>query len=283
MNDQLDTLTHVQREVIDLAVRFGPKVLVAIAIIVAGIYAGRWAGKAADRGFSSFHLEPPVRELLVRIVRVLVLALFTIMALQNLGVELLPLIAGLGVAGAGIALAMQGVLSNIVAGLTIIFTKPFRVGEYISIVGEEGRVENISLFSTVLSHPDLSQLVIPNRKIVGEILHNYGEIRQLDIAVSVAYDTDLDRALAVVNELLQAHPRTLKDPRPVVAVSTLAPFSITISVKPWVGVPDYIEARGEVNKAIVEAFRSRNIVIPLPQQEIRLLEEGGDRQPERTA
>jgi small conductance mechanosensitive channel len=277
MNDQLDTLTHVQREVIDLAVRFGPKVLVAIAIIVAGIYAGRWAGKAADRGFSSFHLEPPVRELLVRIVRVLVLALFTIMALQNLGVELLPLIAGLGVAGAGIALAMQGVLSNIVAGLTIIFTKPFRVGEYISIVGEEGRVENISLFSTVLSHPDLSQLVIPNRKIVGEILHNYGEIRQLDIAVSVAYDTDLDRALAVVNELLQAHPRTLKDPRPVVAVSTLAPFSITISVKPWVGVPDYIEARGEVNKAIVEAFRSRNIVIPLPQQEIRLLEEGGDR------
>ena len=283
MNDQLDTLTHVQREAIDLAVRFGPKVLVAIAIIVAGIYAGRWAGKAADRGFSSFHLEPPVRELLVRIVRVLVLALFTIMALQNLGVELLPLIAGLGVAGAGIALAMQGVLSNIVAGLTIIFTKPFRVGEYISIVGEEGRVENISLFSTVLSHPDLSQLVIPNRKIVGEILHNYGEIRQLDIAVSVAYDTDLDRVLAVVNELLQAHPRTLKDPRPVVAVSTLAPFSITISVKPWVGVPDYIEARGEVNKAIVEAFRSRNIVIPLPQQEIRLLEEGGDRQPERTA
>jgi len=283
MNDQLDTLSHVQREIIDLAVRFGPKVLVAVAIIAAGIYAGRWAGKAADRGFNKFHLEPPVRELLVRIVRVLVLALFTIMALQNLGVELLPLIAGLGVAGAGLALAMQGVLSNIVAGLTIIFTKPFRVGEYISIVGEEGRVENISLFSTVLSHPDLSQLVIPNRKIVGEILHNYGEIRQLDIAVNVAYGTDLDKALAVVNELLQAHPRTLKDPRPVVAVSTLAPFSITIAVKPWVSVPDYIQARGEVNKAIVEAFQSRNIVIPLPQQEVRLLEEAGDRKPERTA
>jgi len=272
MNDQFGNLEHAQREVIDLAVRFGPKVLVAIAIIVAGFYAGRWAGRVADRGFNKFHLEQPVRELLVRIVRVLVLALFAIMALQNLGVELLPLIAGLGVAGAGIALAMQGVLSNIVAGLTIIFTRPFRVGEYISIVGEEGRVENISLFSTVLSHPDLSQLVIPNRKIVGEILHNYGEIRQLDIAVNVAYDTDLDRALAVVNELLQAHPRTLKDPLPVVAVSTLAPFSITISIKPWVSVPDYIQAKGEVNKAVVEAFRNRNIVIPLPQQEVRLLE-----------
>jgi small conductance mechanosensitive channel len=281
MNDQLGNLEHAQREIIDLALRFGPKLLVAIGIIVVGIYVGRWAGRVADRGLNKFHLEPPVRELLVRIVRVLILALFAIMALQNLGVELLPLIAGLGVAGAGVALAMQGVLSNIVAGLTIIFTKPFRVGEYISIVGEEGRVENISLFSTVLSHADLSQLVIPNRKIVGEILHNYGEIRQLDIAVNVAYDTDLDRALAVVNELLQAHPRTLKDPRPVVAVSTLAPFSITISVKPWVGVPDYIETRGEVNKAIVEAFRSRNIVIPLPQQEVKLLENAGERAQER--
>jgi small conductance mechanosensitive channel len=283
MNDQLDTLTHVQREIIDLAVRFGPKVLVAVAIIVAGVYVGRWAGRVADRGFNTFHLELPVRELLVRIVRVLVLALFAIMALQNLGVELLPLIAGLGVAGAGIALAMQGVLSNIVAGLTIIFTKPFRVGEYISIVGEEGRVEYISLFSTVLSHPDLSQLVIPNRKIVGEILHNYGEIRQLDIAVSVAYDTDLDEALEVVNELLQAHPRTLKDPRPVVAVSMLAPFAITIAIKPWVSVPDYMQVRGEVNKAVVEAFRSRNIVIPLPQQEVRLLENAGGNTHERAA
>jgi len=271
MNDQLDTLSHVQREIIDLAVRFGPKVLVAVAIIVAGFYAGRWAGRVADRGLHKFHLEPPVRELLVRILRVLVLALFAIMALQNLGVELLPLIAGLGVAGAGIALAMQGVLSNVVAGLTIIFTRPFRVGEYISIVGEEGRVENISLFSTVLSHSDLSQLVIPNRKIVGEILHNYGEIRQLDIAVSVAYDTDLDAALAVVNALLQANPRTLKDPLPVVTVSTLASSSINISVKPWVGVPDYMQVKGEVNKAIVEAFRSRNIVIPFPQQEVRIL------------
>ena len=113
--------------------------------------------------------------------RVLVVALFAVMALQNLGVELLPLIAGLGVAGAGIALAMQGVLGNIVAGFTIIFTKPFRVGEYISIVGVEGQVESIELFSTRLSHADRSIVVVPNRKIVGEIMHNYGQIRQSPI------------------------------------------------------------------------------------------------------
>jgi small conductance mechanosensitive channel len=120
------------------------------------------------------------------------------MALQNLGVELLPLIAGLGIAGAGIALAMQGVLGNMAAGLTIIFTRPFHVGEYISIVGEEGEVVDISLFSTVLAHPDRSRVVVPNRKIVGEVLHNYGSIRQLDLAVGVGYGAPLEETITAL-------------------------------------------------------------------------------------
>ena len=131
------------------------------------------------------------------------------MALQNLGVELLPLIAGLGIAGAGIALALQGILGNLAAGLTIIFTRPFRVGEYVSIVAVEGCVESIGLFNTTLSHPDRSRVVVPNRKIAGEILHNHGNVRQLHINVRVAYDTDLLQAITAVRDVLEANP-----PRP---------------------------------------------------------------------
>src|SRR5688572_5974090 len=272
MNDQLETLEHVKRTVLDLAIQFGPKVLAALVIIIAGVLVARWAGRVTDRGVGRFYLEPPVRHLLVRIARIFVLTLFAIMALQNLGVELLPLIAGVGLAGAGIALALQGVLGNVMAGLTIIFTRPFRVGEYISVAGEEGRVEHITLFTTALSHPDLSQVIIPNRKIVGEILHNYGRIRQLEVMVGVAYDTDLKQALSAIDDVLQNNPRMLKDPAPVVAVSRLAHFSIRIAVKPWVSVPDYVAAAGEIRKTIVETFRVRNIVIPLPQREVRLLE-----------
>ena len=102
------------------------------------------------RLLARFALEAPVRQLIARLVQLFVLCLFVIMAMQNLGVELLPLVAGLGVAGAGIALALQGVLGNIVAGLTIIFTQPFHVGDYISIGDEEGEVLDISLFNTTL-------------------------------------------------------------------------------------------------------------------------------------
>jgi small conductance mechanosensitive channel len=271
MNDQLESVEQVRRTAIDLAMKFGPKVLVAIIILAAGVFVARWLGRATDRMLQRLHLEPPVRLLLVRVVKALVIGLFAIMALQNLGVELLPLIAGLGVAGAGIALAMQGVLSNVVAGLTIIFTRPFRVGEYIAIAGVEGRVENISLFSSTLSHTDLSRVVIPNRKIVGEILHNYGNIRQLQVMVGVAYDTELSHALGVIDEVLKLNAGVLKDPVPVIQVAMLADSSINIAVKPWTAVMDYVAVTGEVNRAIVESFRGRNIVIPFPQQEVRIL------------
>jgi small conductance mechanosensitive channel len=193
------------------------------------------------------------------------------MALQNLGVELLPLIAGLGIAGAGIALAMQGVLGNMAAGLTIIFTRPFHVGEYISIVGEEGEVVDISLFSTILAHPDRSRVVIPNRKIVGEVLHNYGSIRQLDLSVGVAYGTSLEEAISVLSEVVARNPRVLPEPAPVIGVSRLAESAVTVSVKPWVNVGDYGPAGAEINRAMVDALRERGISIPSPRVDVRML------------
>ena len=271
MTNQLATLEQAKAKIVDLSIEFGPKAVTALIILAVGFFVARWIAGLVQRSLEKLNLEPPVRLLLLRLVRILVFALFLILALQNLGVELLPLIAGLGVAGAGVALAMQGVLGNLVAGLTIIFTKPFRVGEYVSMVGVEGRVETIDLFTTTLSHPDLSKVVVPNRKIVGEILHNYGKVRQLDVAVGVAYGTDLNAALVAVGEVLRSNPRVLKDPAPVVRVDTLDDSSIRIVVKPWVNVPDYGPVTGEVSKAVVEEFRARKISIPFPQREVRLL------------
>ena len=271
MNEQLQTLEHAQQTAIDLAIQFGPKLVVALLILAAGYYVGRWVGRLSDSMLEKLGLDETLRLLLVRIVRILVLGLFLIMALQNLGVQLLPLIAGLGVAGAGIALAMQGVLGNLAAGLTIIFTRPFKVGEYISIVDVEGSVEEIKLFNTVLSHPDRSQIVIPNRKIVGEILHNFGTLRQLDVVVGVAYDTDIGLALQAVRDLLAAHPKILQEPEPMIRVLTLTDSSVQIAIRPWTPVADFHTTSGDITQAVLETFRERGISIPFPQREVRLL------------
>lgn len=271
MGEQFQTIDQVKASAIDMAVKFGPKLVVAGLILFVGYLAARWAGNMLCRVLARFKLEPPVRALLERVAQVLVFALFAIMAMQNLGVELLPLVAGLGVAGAGIALALQGVLGNIVAGLTIIFTQPFHVGDYISIGDEEGEVLDISLFSTTLGHTDRSRVVIPSRKIVGEILHNCGQVRRLALTANVAYGTDVATALGLVNEVLAGNPRILKTPVPVVGVARLADSSVSLNINPWVNVPDYEAAISEVNQAVLAAFRVHGIVIALPQREVRMV------------
>jgi small conductance mechanosensitive channel len=264
LDEPIDTLLRTPDALTQLAVEFGPRLLSAALVLVAGYFVTRWIAKFAARGLQRFPVEPPIRELLLRVVKLLVFALFLLMALQNLGIDLLPLIAGLGIAGAGIALALQGVLGNVAAGLTIIFTRPFRVGEYISIAGEEGEVCAISLFTTTLRHADQSLVVIPNRKIAGEILHNYGEIRQLDLGVRVAYATDLNAAVAAINEVLAANARVLKEPVPVVQAAVLGEYAIAIAIKPWVAVKDFGPAAGEINPAVVSAFQRLGILIPVP-------------------
>jgi small conductance mechanosensitive channel len=271
MAASMETIEQVRTTLIDLALQFGPKALAALLILAVGYVLGRWLCQWLERALIRIEMEPPVRSLIVRIVRVAISVLFVIMALQNLGIELLPLIAGLGVAGAGLALAMQGVLGNLLAGLTIILTKPFRIGEYVGIAGEEGTVENITLFQTTLSHFDRSQVIIPNRKIVGEILHNYGKVRQLNIVVGVAYNTDLNQALALIDQILRANSRVLREMEPVIRVSVLADSSVNIVIRPWVSVQHFGVTTGEINKAILETFRERGVVIPFPQREVRLL------------
>jgi len=114
-------------------------------------------------------------------------------------------------------------------------------------------------------------VVIPNRKIVGEILHNFGTIRQIDIVVGVAYDTDINSAVAAIGAVLQGNSRVLHDPAPVVQTVLLGDSAVSIGIRPWVGVADYRAALGEINKAVLETFRSQGIVMPFPQREVRLV------------
>jgi small conductance mechanosensitive channel len=123
----------------------------------------------------------------------------------------------------------------------------------------------------VLTHRDLSHVVIPNRKIVGEILHNYGKVRQVEVVVGVSYDTDVDAAKSVIHELLAANPRVMRDPAPETFVMVLADSSVNIAVRPWVSVTDYGALIGELNEAILASFRRRGITMPFPQREVRML------------
>ena len=259
---------------LDLVIRYGFQVLGAIVILTVGVVLARWIGNFTNRWLEPRVKEPPMRLLMVRAIRILVLMLALLVALDKFGFQIAPLVAAIGVAGVGVGFAFQGVLGNIVAGLSIIFTKPYRVGEYIELLNVHGQVVTIELFSTKLLQLDLSRVVIPNRRIVGEILHNYGTKRQLELKVGVSYGANLDEALAIVKEVLAANPRVLKEPQPVIGISELGDFSVTLLIQPWIDVADVIKARAELYQAIVERFRASKIEIPFPQRKVRLLGDG---------
>ncbi len=266
-----NTLMTWKDTVIDFVIRKGFDILGVIAILIVSALVARWLGTHIEIWLAKKKVELPIRTLIVRVVKLLVFVLAGVVALEKLGVAIAPMITGIGVAGAGIALAMQGVLSNLVAGLQIIFVKRFRVGEFIEIVGETGTVANVELFSTVLTLPDKSQVVIPNKKIIGEILHNYGTKRKASLSIGVAYDSNMNLVLATIRDVLAANPRVLKDPASAVVVNSLGDSSINISVFLWTALQDYGAAQHEIYLAVIERFREKGIEMPFPQHEIRLL------------
>jgi len=258
----------VQDLILDLAIRYGFQVVGAIVILCVGLAVAWWAGNLVERPLARMAMEPPMRRLMVRTVRVVVFLFALVIALDKFGFQIAPLVAGIGVAGLGIGIALQGVLSNVIAGLTIIFTKPFRVGEHIEIVGMKGDVSSIELFSTTLLHPDQSRIIIPNRKIVGEILHNFGTMRQLHLSVAVPHGSDLHAVLGLVRDVVGANARVLSQPAAIVGVAQIEPAGVRIGVNPWVKVPDVVPAEAELYRALVERFGSAGVGVPLPRQEV---------------
>ena len=257
--------------IIDLAIRYGFQVVGALVILFVGLLAAWWVGNVVERPLTRMALEPPMRRLMVRVVRVVVLLFALVIALDKFGFQIAPLVAGIGVAGLGIGIALQGVLGNVIAGLTIIFTKPFRVGEHIEIVGMKGDVHTIELFSTTLLHPDQSRIIIPNRKIVGEILHNFGTMRQLHLSVAVPHGSNLAAVLTLAREVVAANPRVLTQPAAVVGVAQIEATGVRIGVNPWVRVSDVVAAEGEIYRTLVERFGAAGVGVPLPRQEVQLV------------
>lgn len=262
---------EVTDKIITYFVEHGVQILIAIALLGAGVIIARWIGNITRRWLAQKAFDEPVSALIVRAIKLLVMAFIGIMALGQMGIQITPLIAGIGVAGVGASLAMQGLLGNLVAGLTIIFTKPFTIGEYIELLGVYGQVTDIALFSTTLLHADNSRVIVPNRKIVGEILHNYGRIRQLNLSVGIAYGTDIDLALGTIGAVLKQNTRVLKNPSPVIGIASLGESSITLTINPWVSVEDFVVAQAEVYQSVLARFQETRIEIPGPRTAVRLI------------
>jgi small conductance mechanosensitive channel len=212
-----------------------------------------------------------ITKFLVDIVRALIICAAILIALGNFGITIAPFIAGLGAIGFGASFALQGPLSNYAAGATLIFTKPFKVGDILEVGHERGEVVDMTLARTIMVTLDGTRIIIPNKKIIGEIMHNYSEYKNLDLKVGISYQSDVDRAINLVKEVVSKDRRIVPKPAPKIGISDFGDSSVNIYARLWCKQSDYWDAMFDINRSVYESFDRNGINMPYPRRDVRMV------------
>ncbi|TVR99804.1 MAG: mechanosensitive ion channel family protein [Rhodospirillales bacterium] len=263
-----------------LVERFGPVVLAysldflgALVILVIGWSIAGWAGRTVrhlvDR---SPRLDSTLKPLLSSVVRYAILIIVLIAVLAQFGIQTTSIIALLGAAGIAIGLALQGTLSNIAAGVMLLFLRPFKVGDYVDAEGIAGTVTEIGLFTTELTTFDGVYVSAPNSAVWNRTIRNFSRLptRRIDLPIGISYGDDVDRAMVILRELLSGDSRVLPEPGPQVMVTDLGDSAVVVNMRCWTRASDYWGVLFDLRKAAKQGLDVAGITIPFPQRHIHI-------------
>ncbi len=256
----------------ELLIQYGVNILSALVILFIGNIITKSIANGVAKVLRRKDMDEAVVEFLHSLVRYLLFVIVLIAALGRVGVQTASVVAVIGAAGLAVGLALQGSLSNFAAGVLIVAFRPFKSGDFVEIGGVSGSVESIQVFSTILNTPDNKMVVVPNAGVIGGPITNYSrhKTRRIDLVIGVSYDADLKHTKAVLNRVIEADDRILKDPAPTVGVLALADSSVNFAVRPWVNTSDYWAVYFDLLQAIKEELDKENIGIPYPQMDVHL-------------
>ncbi|WP_341503795.1 mechanosensitive ion channel family protein [Gallaecimonas sp. GXIMD4217] len=254
LSQELNQITKITDIVIDYLVNYGFQLLGALVILLLGLLLARSLGNTMKRLGEKRHWDPTLAQFLSNLVRLLVLGLFIIIAAGKLGLTISPLIAAIGAATFGLSLALQGPVSNYGSGLALILTRPFVVGDTITILDRDGVVEQITLAQTVLVTEDGERIHIPNRQVLGEIFHNSKENKLAETLLLLPAQAEPARAIALLKAELEKHPELATEPAPQVGIDAFTPLGVRIGVRLWLPTARYHEARYGINLALYQVL-----------------------------
>ena len=270
MQEELKAMEKFIDTVIDFFVNYSFQVIGAIIILVAGIIAARMVASFLRKLFDKKHLDITLSNFVASTVKGIIIAFAIIIALGKFGITIAPFIAALAATAFGASFAIQGPLSNYGAGLCIILTRPFVVGNTITVAGVSGVVEEIKLGATILKDEDGVTITIPNKHVVGEIVHNSEQNRIVEEVIGISYDGEPEKAIQVIQATLEEFKEIVKNPSPQVGIQEFADSSINIGIRYWIPSRKYFETLYAVNLAVFFRFNQNGIDIPFPQRVVHM-------------
>jgi len=255
----------------DLAGSLAINLVIASLILVATVIAAKWTSRLTRRALlrvRGFRHDPTVLSFAVQVVRVVVYIVGFIAVLQRLGVQTTSIIAVLGAASLAVGLALQGTLSNVAAGVLLLVLRPYKVGDVIDIGGVAGSVQRLDLFTTQMSNANNHKIVVPNSKVLGDVILNLSgqKTRRIEINFTVGYGEDLNAARAVLAGVAEGHKKVLPDPAPWTGVTGLLDSAVQITLQAWVDSGDWWQTQADLMQGGKEAIDAAGIEIPFPHQ-----------------
>jgi len=252
--------------VIEYLVTYSFQVVAALFILLIGIWIAQKISKFVLNLLLKQKIDITLSTFISNVVKALFITMVVIIALGKLGISVTPFVAAIGAASLGAGLALQGMLSNYGAGLAIIATRPFKVGDTIQVNGVSGLVKSIELGVTILCNEDNVEITVPNKHLVGEVINNSFEYSLVEGEVGIAYDNDPHKAIAVISKVLENIEAVTQTPKAQIGVNNFADSSISISYRYWVPTTDLIATKLVVNLAVFDALKVEKIDIPFPQR-----------------
>jgi small conductance mechanosensitive channel len=270
----LEDPVGVVQQVTDWAVGFAPSLIGALLTLVIGL----WLAKLAMRGTRALLARGKVDEALTRFLGNLVyyalVALVLIAAAGKLGVETTSFVALLGAVGLAIGFALQGSLGNLAAGVMILLFRPFKIGDYVEAAGQAGSVQEIGVFATTLTTPDNRKVIVPNAAITGDSIVNFSafDTRRVDLVFGIGYGDDIAKARTVIERVIGAEARVLKEPAAAILVAELADSSVNFKVRVWARTEDYWGVFFDLVEQVKLAFDAEGVSIPFPQRDVHMIQ-----------
>jgi len=255
-----------------LLIGYAGKGFAALLVFVIGKWIARRITNVVIKLMKSRDVDVTLIRFLEGIIYYALLASVIIAAAGQLGIKTTSFLAVLGAASLAIGLALKDSLANFSSGVMLILFRPFKVADVVTIGGETGKVEAISVFSTILNTGDNQKKIIPNGTISNATITNItaNPTRRVDLVVGIGYDDDIRKAKDTLEEILASEDLILKDPAPTVAVSNLGDSSVDLVVRPWVKTEDYWTVYFALTEKIKLTFDARGISFPYPQQDVHL-------------
>ncbi|MBT5109611.1 MAG: mechanosensitive ion channel family protein [Rhodospirillaceae bacterium] len=264
MPQDMQTLQGLLDTVLEFAVAYGFQIAGAVFILLIGLKVAVWVGAKAQSLCEAKNLDVTLSGFIGNVVRLVVIAFVIIITLGNFGITIAPLIALAGAAAFGATFAIQGPLANYGAGLSIIMTRPFIVGNTITVRGASGVVETISLAATVLRGEDGERITVPNKQVVGEIIINSDTNRIVETNLCIGLDADPDDAINVIRQAVTGSLGDTDAPPPQAGIHDFSYGGVVIGIRYWAPSQKYFETRYAVNAAVYRALAKANIkLIPL--------------------